>query len=428
MKHFNLFISARSLTRTLILASSFSAVSVTAHAETLAIINATVHTVAKQGILSQAAVVVENGKITAVYSNGQMPDDLIADKVIDAKGGILTPGLIASNNLLGLVEVGAVSRTRDEADKKADITFDASLAFNPKSSLVPYARKGGITSSIVMPHGGEEVFAGQSFVVNLSADFNSVVVSQHAVIADFGAKSKGSRAMNLQKFANELEDATKTLAEDKKAKEKDKSKTPKRAQQVINSLLNGKKTLLAHVDRATDILVLLKLKEQYKLDLVLVGASDAVLVAGEIATANVAVMTSALANLPTSFDSLHNSLNSVAQLQAAGVKIIISNSGESHNINLLRFDAGIAVANGLAKTDALAAITANAADIFKLNTGRISVGKNADLVLWSADPFEISTRVKALWINGKSMSIESRQDALRNRYTSTSELPRAYIK
>ena len=434
MKHFNLLISARSLRRAFVVASSLSLISVTSQAQTLAIINATVYTVAKQGILPEAAVLVEDGKITAVYSKDQMPEKIIADEIIDAKGGILTPGFIASNNLLGLVEVGAVSRTRDGSDKKADITFNASLAFNPKSSLIPYARKGGITSSIVMPHGGEGVFTGQSFVVNLSADFNSVVVSQHAVIANFGAKSKGSRAINLQTFANELEDATKALSKSKKAKaknkdkEKDKTKSPKRAQQVINSLLNGKKTLLAHVDRATDILVLLTLKEQYKLDLVLVGASDAVLVADEIAKAKVAVMTSALANLPNSFDSLHNSLNNITQLQAAGIKVIISNSGESHNINQLRFDAGIAVANGLAKADALASVTANAADVFKLNAGRISIGKNADLVLWSADPFEISTKVNALWINGKALTTKSRQDDLRNRYTSKSELPRAYIK
>lgn len=428
MKHFNLFTRARSLRCAVVLASSFSVVSLATQAQTLAIINATVHTVAKQGILSEAAVLVEDGKITAVYAKSQIPAQLIADKIVDAKGGILTPGFIASNNLLGLVEVGAVSRTRDGSDKKADITFDASLAFNPQSSLIPYARKGGITSSIVMPSGGEGVFTGQSFVVNLSASFDSVIVSQHAVIADFGSKTKGSRAINLQSFANTLEDANKALLEKNKSKKKDKDKPVKRAQQVINSLLKGEKTLLAHVDRATDILVLLTLKEQYKLDLVLVGASDAIIVADKIAKADVAVMTSAIANLPSSFDSLHNSLGNVALLQEAGVKVVISNSGESYNINQLRFDAGIAVANGLASTDALAAITANAADVFKLNSGRISVGKNADLVLWSADPFEISTKVNAIWINGQAVTTVSRQDALRNRYTTKSDLPRAYIK
>jgi len=108
--------------------------------------------------------------------------------------------------------------------------------------------------------------------------------------------------------------------------------------------------------------------------------------------------------------------------------VIISNSGESYNINQLRFDVGVAIANGVSETTALAAITANVADSFNLNSGRIAVGKNADLVLWSSDPFEISSKVDAMWINGKAMSLKSRQDALRERYTAETNMPRAYTK
>ncbi|PKI16999.1 amidohydrolase family protein [Colwellia sp. 12G3] len=416
----------------------FGALAVTTsqvNAESIAITNATVYTVAKQGILSQATVLVEDGKITALYSKGEVPESLNADTVIDAKGRILTPGFIASGNLLGLVEVGAVSATRDSSDKEADETFDASLAFNPKSTLIAYARKGGITSSLVTPYGGEKVFTGQSFVVNLSGDFDSVIAGQNAVIVSLGSNSKGSRATKLQTLSNKLEDAQKALAKaekaktsNKKGKEEKEAKIPSRSEQVMNDLLSGDKPLIAYADRATDILFLLKLKQQFNLNLVLAGASDAVLVSDEIAKANVTVMMSAIDNLPGSFDSLHNSLINVAKLTKAGVKVIISNSGESHNINQLRFDAGVAIANGLEKTSALAAVTANVADSFNLNSGRIAVGKNADLVLWSSDPFEISTKVDAMWINGQAMSLKSRQDALRERYTTTTDMPRAYTK
>ena len=417
----------------------------TIQAESIAITNATVYTVAEKGILSQATVVIDDGKIIAVYSKDEVPKSLSADTIIDAKGRVLTPGFIAAKNYLGLVEVGAVSATRDGQDKKADLTFDASLAFNPKSSLIAYARKGGITSSIVMPRGGDNVFTGQSFAVNLSGDFDSVITPTNAVIVSLGSNSKGSRALKLQTLSNKLEDAqkalTKSLAEAEKTKTKQaeakkgkedkdgkEAKQPSRSQKVMYALLAGEKPLLAYADRATDILFLLKLKQQYNLDLVLVGASDAVLVSDEIAKAKVTVMMSAISNLPNSFDSLHNSLANVAKLTKAGVKVIISNSGESHNINQLRFDAGVAIANGLEDTSALAAITANVADTFKLNSGRISVGKNADLVLWSSDPFEISTKVDAMWINGQAMSLKSRQDALRQRYTTDSTMPSAYTK
>ena len=96
--------------------------------------------------------------------------------------------------------------------------------------------------------------------------------------------------------------------------------------------------------------------------------------------------------------------------------------------SLKKLVSSIFIKYGLSKTDALSALTANVADVFKLNSGRIAVGKNADLVLWSADPFELSTKVDLMWINGKQVSTRSRQDALRERYTQETNMPRAYSK
>ncbi len=399
-------------------------------AKTTAIINATVYTVASQGILEQATVIFDQDKISQVYANDNIPENLNVDETIDAKGRILTPGFIGTMNSLGLVEVSAVSRTKDGGDDKADITFDASLAFNPKSTLVAYARKGGITSNIVAPHGGDKLFAGQTFAVDLSGGFASITEKQNAVLVYLGSESKGSRARRLQELDNKFADVQKALTKKQNSKEKEdkEKKEPKRADKVIHELLAGEKPLLAYADRATDLLALLALKKKYGIDLILVGASDAVLVANEIAAANVVVILSSIDNLPSSFDSINASLTHMARLQAAGVKIILAPKGESHNVNQLRFDAGVAVANGLAKTDAIAALTANIADVFKLNSGRIAVGKNADLVLWSADPFELSTKVDDMWINGEKVSTRSRQDALRERYTTSSDMPRAYTK
>jgi len=411
--------------------ATLTIVSGTVQAKSTAITNATVYTVASQGILEQATVIIDNGVITKVYPNQDTPKDIEADETIDGKGRILTPGFIGSMNSLGLVEVGAVSRTRDGKDKKADITFDASLAFNPKSTLIAYTRKGGVTSNIVAPQGGENLFAGQTFAANLSGSFDSIIEKQNAVLVYLGSESKGSRAQGLQSLDHKFADAKKALAKKaakKDSKDKKEAKEPKRDEQVINALLAGEKPLLAYADRATDLLALIALKKKYGIDLVLVGASDAVIIADEIAAAKVPVILSSIENLPSSFDSLHASLTNMATLAKAGVKVILAPKGGSHNLNQLRFDAGIAVANGLPRADAFSALTANVADVFKLNSGRIAVGKNADLVLWSADPLELSTKVDLMWINGEQVSTKSRQDALRDRYIKESNMPKAYSK
>lgn len=419
MKHFKLFTSSLIA---LALASSTAS-----FAESFAITNATVHTVTEQGVLENATVVIENGKVIAIN-----PKSIKADTIIDAQGRVLTPGFIGSMNQLGLVEVGAVSRSRDAGDKKADITFDASLAFNPRSTLIPYSRKGGITSNVVAPRGGEDMFKGHTFFADLSGEFESVRVSNHNVIIDLGAKSKGSRALALQNLQEKLEDATKALAKANKQsndeKDKKEPKEPSRDELVINALLAGEKALVAYADRATDLLALLKLKKQFSLDLVLVGAADAVLIANRIAEAKVPVVMAALDNLPGSFDSLHASLENAAKLTQAGVTVALTVKGDTHNLYQLRFHAGNAIANGLTRDAALASVTANVAEAFNLDSGKIAVGKTADLVLWSADPFELSTQVSQMWIAGKEYSTESRQDALRERYTTSSDMPRAYVK
>ncbi len=436
MKHtrLNTLLSKQNITLNSLMKVSAVALALVAssvQAKSTAITNATVYTVASQGVLEQATVIIDQGKIIEVYSKQNTPETIQVDETIDAQGRILTPGFIGSMNSLGLVEVGAVAKTRDSSEDKADITFDASLAFNPKSTLIAYTRKGGITNNIVAPHGGDKLFAGQTFAVDLSGNFSSVIEKQNAVLVYLGAISKGSRAQRLQALDHKFADAQKVLAKQankKDDKDKKEAKEPKRDEQVINSLLAGDKPLLAYADRATDLLALLALKKKYGLDLVLVGASDAVLIADEIATAQVPVILSSIENLPSSFDSLHASLTNMTKLVKAGVKVILAPKGSSHNLNQLRYDAGIAVANGLPKTDALSALTANVADVFKLNSGRIAVGKNADLVLWSADPFELSTKVDSMWINGEQVSTKSRQDALRDRYLEKTNMPRAYSK
>ncbi|NQZ79406.1 MAG: amidohydrolase family protein [Colwellia sp.] len=425
----------RKLFTSSLIALAFASITSVANAESLAIINATVHTVTEQGVLTNATVIIDDGKITAIN-----PVVVSADKIIDANGRILTPGLIGTMNQLGLVEVNAVSKSRDASEKKADITFDTSLAYNPRSTVIAYTRKGGITSNIVTPFGGEDMFRGQTFVVDLSGSFDSVLANQSAVVVDFGAKSKGSRATALQKFIHKLEDAQLKLTKNKEKeankksqkKEKDKSKDndkkePKRDEKVINELLAGTKPLIAYADRATDLLALIKIKERFKLNLIIVGAGDAIVVKEQLAKAKIPVIINAMSNLPSSFDTLHASLDNAARLTAAGIKVILS-VDDAHNLYQLRFSAGNAVANGLSKEDALASITANVADVFGLDVGRIAVGKNADLVLWSADPFELSSHVDKMWIAGQEHSTKSRHDALRKRYMTESKMPKAYVK
>ncbi|MEM6982063.1 MAG: amidohydrolase family protein [Pseudomonadota bacterium] len=389
-------------------------------AQSLAIINATLHTSSDQGVLESASIVMNDGKITAIN-----PSDVRADKIIDAKGQIVTPGFIATVNQLGLVEVGAVAGSRDAGEEKAGIDFDASLAFNPRSSLIPYARKGGVTRDLITPYGGDSIFAGLASVVDLSGSFESVLKKQAALVVHLGERSKGSRAFTLQTLINKLDEhQTKASKEAKKDDAK-----PSAEDKIMAKVLKGDMPLLISVSRASDIVELIKVKQQFGVNIVLNGAQDAVVVKDRIAKAGIPVIISAMDNLPGSFDSLHASLNNAGILEKAGVKVLLTVGGDaSHNVYQLRYDAGNAVSYGMSQQGALKAMTSNVADVFGINAGSLEVGKAADVVMWSNDPFELSSHVNKMFINGVEVSTESRQDKLRERYTTESNMPRAYTK
>jgi imidazolonepropionase-like amidohydrolase len=389
-------------------------------AQSLAIINATIHTSTEQGVLKGASIVMDNGKITAIN-----PAQVNADEIIDANGKIVTPGFIASNNQLGLVEVGAVAGSRDAGDDKAGIDFDVSLAYNAHSSLIPYARKGGVTRDVITPYGGDSIFAGLASVVDLSGSLESDVQKQAALVVNLGERLNGSRAFTLQTLFNKL-DAHQTKLSKKYKKDDDK---PSTEDKVMAKVLSGDMPLVISVSRAADIIELIKVKEQFGVNLVLSGAQDAVVVKERIAKANIPVIISAMDNLPGSFDSLHANLNNAGLLEKAGVKVLLTVGGDaSHNIYQLRYDAGNAVSYGMSQQGALKAVTSNVADVFGINAGSIEVGKAADVVMWTNDPFEISSNVSRMFINGTEVSTQSRQDKLRDRYTTDSNMPRAYTK
>ena len=160
----------------------------------------------------------------------------------------------------------------------------------------------------------------------------------------------------------------------------------------------GRETLLQYsrggrvvfqVDRAADIRQALKLAERAGFKPVIAGGSEAWLVAGELARAQVPVLVDALVNLPQRFDHLAATLDNAARLHAAGVPVMFSQSGDAtHNARKIRQLAGNAVANGLPWEAGLAGLTRIPAQTFGVDDrlGSIEVGKQADLVLLEANP------------------------------------------
>lgn len=372
--------------------------------------------------LKGASVLVENGKVTRVQAGalGALPSGC---RVVEGQGRLLTPGFVDPMSGLGEAEVvqedsASDAGLRGDAAKEAiRAALRASDSVNPGSVLFPVARQGGVTAVAVVPSGG--LVVGQSAFVDTDGTVRRATLALHINLGIAGRDAvSGSRAAVFERLRELLSDA-REFGKRRGDYEQNRMRTVAASRLDLESLqpaLAGTLPVVVAADRVSDIRAALALGREYGLKLILAGGGEAWRVAPELAAAKVPVILQPTQNLPASFDALHARLDSAALLQAAGVKVLLSPMGEPHMVRTLPQEAGNAVAWGLPHTEALRALTANVADAFGLEGGRIAPGAQADLVLWNGDPLESASRPLGMWLAGRQVPLTTRQGALFQKY------------
>jgi imidazolonepropionase-like amidohydrolase len=392
----------------------------------IAISGATVYT-GEGEPLERATLVIEGSLVKAV-GRGLVPP--AGARVIDARGAIVTPGLIDAVSRLGLeevsTEVSAVEAIAEPADA-VRASLQALDGFDARSTTLPLARAGGITSAVIVPVGG--LVSGQSAWIDLveREPVRRAPLALHVhIAADAGGNGQpgqpgraGARALALHRLRELLADAR--LYRGNRgpflAGRLRELSAPAADLDVLARALDGELPVVFHVDRAADIERVLDLAARERLRAVLAGAAEGWLAAEAIAAAGVPVIVDPLDNLPASFDKLRARSDNAARLHAAGVRVAISSLGRAHRAHRLRHAAGNAVARGLPRAAAIAAITHVPAEIFDLrDAGMLRPGALANLVIWNGDPLELGTWPTQVFARGRELALETRQDALMRRY------------
>lgn len=376
----------------------------------VAIKGAIVHTMAGAPI-RDGVVLVKDGRIERVgpASSVSIPSGY---KVLS--GAVVTPGLVDAHSTVGLS--GILNIAADQMQLEKSDAFQPELraidAYNPREALVGFLRDLGVTT-LHTGHSPGALASGTTIVVKpVGGTVQEAFVADGMVAFTLGSsvqstyRDPGTSGKAIAKLRTEFikaQDYTKKLGS------MDPEKRPARdlRMELLSRVLAGEVRILYTANRATDILTVLRLQKEFGFKLVLDGAAEAYLVLDEIKAAGVPVIlhpTMARA----SGDMKNVSMETAAKLKEAGIPFAFQSGHEGYvpKTRVVLYEAAVAAANGLSFEDALAGITINAARIIGVEkrVGSLEPGKDADVVVFDGDPFEYTSHVCGVVINGAVVS------------------------
>ncbi|MFM5950780.1 MAG: amidohydrolase family protein, partial [Novosphingobium sp.] len=348
-------------------------------------------------------VLIQDGKVVAAGRNVAVPAGV---RTIDAKGKWVTPGLVVAVTDIGLYDVGAVDDSNDSEARKSPFSagLDLSQAINPDAQHIKVSRAGGVTRAAIAPLGTSAIFGGQGAVIDLGADPDPVMIPrafQYVELGETGAaRAGGSRVAAWAELHDSLIEARELSLSPSGARRDDVRLTRRDAQALI-PVVNGKQPLYVHVERAADIRMVLGLRKEFPaLRLVIVGATEGWMVAGELARSGVPVLATPLNDLPASFEQLGATQSNVGRMNAGGVKVALGaffdqpRYAPQYAGNMVALSR-VPGASGMTWNQAFVAISSGPAEAIGLGDriGSLRPGRVGDVVIWDGDPLELQTGV-----------------------------------
>lgn len=380
-------------------------------AENLAVVAGELRTLAGPAIVD-GVVLIRDGKIERV---GAATEIAIPEGYRRIEARIATPGLVDAHTVVGLAGIYNVDHDQDQLDTTSPIQPElrAVDAYNARERLVEWVRTFGVTT-IHTGHGPGALASGQTLIAKTVGDgVDQALVRSEAMVAmtlgpevEANFDSPGTRAKSVAMLRAEL---VKAQEYTRKRGAGDPEKRPARdlKLEALARVLAGELPALITAQAAPDILTAIRLQKEFGFRLVLDGAAEAYLVLDEIRAAGVPVILHpTMARLGGA--TRNASLETAQKLADAGIPFAIQSGYESYvpKTRVVLFEAAVAAANGLGADRALAAITLEAAKILGIadRVGSLEVGKDADLALFDGDPFEYTSHVCGVIVDGRLVS------------------------
>ncbi|MDT0341348.1 amidohydrolase [Streptomyces litchfieldiae] len=362
-------------------------------------------------------VLVLDGRIAAVGPDAEVavPDGV---RVVDAAGAWVLPGFVEAHGHLGVHEEaeGWAGQDTNEMTDPNGARMRALDAINPADTGFADALAGGVTSAVIKPGSGNPV-GGQTVAVKCwgrSVDEMLIrqPVSVKSALGENPKRVYGEKKQlpsTRQGVAAVIRDAF-TRAQDYRARREharseDKPFERDPSLEVLVRVLDGELPWCQHTHRADDIATALRLADEFGYRVVINHATEAHLLADEIARRGVPVISGPLFTTRSKVELRQRTLANPGILTRAGVKVAITTDHPVVPINFLVHQVTLSVKEGLDRDEALRTITANPAGIMGLDdrVGALRPGLDGDVVIWSGDPLDVMSRALRVFIEGREV-------------------------
>ncbi len=382
------------------------------------------------GKIENATVLFDESGIKEIGTSVKVSSDA---EIIDVAGKYIVPGFIEVHAHHGLFDGSIGSMGNDGNELTAPVTPEMRGidGFNPHEPSLKEILRGGVTCVNTGP-GSANVIGGQFMTFKPTG---APVVEDMIIMAPSALKvALGENPKRVHGYENKRTPQTrmgvaallrKTFTEGqhyldewaafgakaREAREKGEAPPPppKRdlGMEIIAKVLKREIPLHAHAHRADDIATIIRIADEFNLRLVLIHCTEGHKIADYIASKNVPAVVGPTILWVSKPETRERGFNTVVTLVKAGVKVALQTDSLTP-MNFFQLLPMYAIKYGLTQEEALRCVTMNPAEILGLENriGSLEPGKDADIVVWSGNPFDFYSRPEQVFINGREIPIE----------------------
>ena len=350
--------------------------------------------------IPNGSILIRDGKIAAIGPSVAAP---AGAHIIEAAGKDVIPGMIDNHS-----HIGARSTDLNDSPMVVGPQHRFLDALDLNDTDFKDAVSGGVTTVVTGPGSGENV-SGMAIVIKTFGDSlaQRLLLEKGGMKFAMGAKSRDRYptttmgvAANLRQYLIKTQEYM--AAQKKFIDDGSKGTPPARdlGYEAMSDVLTHKTYVRAHVHSATDVMTLLRLKDEFGFDLTLHHSTEAYKVAAEVAKRGVSAV---VLPLGPRIGVTDDAMAGPYVLWKAGVKLALHTDAPVIDEKWLRLCAALVMRYGIPEEEALKMVTLNAAQIARVSdrVGSLEVGKDADVVIFNGPWYEPKSRVDIVVGNGK---------------------------